>query len=145
MMYLKFKKLTETAIEPTRGTVGSAGLDLYSDNQEEVMVYPRTSEMVKTGIAMEIPAGYFGAIYPRSGISTKQGLRLANCVAVIDSDYRGEIHLPMHNDGCDPVIIKPGTRLAQIVFHKYAEVNLNEVDNLSETERGTGGFGSTGE
>lgn len=100
-----------------------------------------------TGLAMVIPEGYFGAIYPRSGISVKKGLRLANCTAVIDSDYRGEIMIALHNDSGQVQFVKKGDRVAQMVFQPYANDILFEdvrEGELSETDRGTGGFGSTG-
>lgn len=101
--------------------------------------------MIRTGIQVEIPQGYFGAVFARSGLSTKQGLRPANCVGVIDSDYRGEIKIPLYNDSGSTREVHCGDRVAQMVILPYAKVELEEVDELDNTERGTGGFGSTGE
>jgi len=99
---------------------------------------------IGTGIAMEIPEGYFGAIFARSGLATKRGLRPANCVGVVDSDYRGEIIIALHNDTEFPQEVSEGERIAQIVIIPYLPVDFTEVDNLSSTVRGEGGFGSTG-
>ena len=143
-MEVKFKKLTDTAIIPTKATDGSAGYDLYIDYDGVTPVEPHTTVMFSTGIAIEIPKGCFGAIYPRSGVSSKLGLRLSNCVGVVDSDYRGNIGLPIHNDSYRIHYVEPHMRIAQIVFQKYEDVQLVEVEELSDTERGTGGFGSTG-
>ncbi len=142
-MKIKIKLLDSKATFPTKGTEDSAGYDLYTTSR--AMLWPSDTKMLKTGIAMEIPKGYFGAIYPRSGLSTKQGVRLANCVAVIDSDYRGEICVPLHNDSTVKREIKEGERVAQIVIQKYEDVGFEQVEELSDTERGSGGFGSTGE
>lgn len=143
-MIIKIKRLTDTARLPTKGSDGAVGYDLYADSDKEITIYPHTSEMIYSGIAMEIPEGYGGFIYPRSGLSTKQGIRLANCVGVIDSDYRGEIGLPMHNDSDKIRVIKPFERVAQIVIHKCENIIFTESYNLSITKRGDGGFGSTG-
>lgn len=143
-MKLNFKRLTETAVVPTRATDGSAGYDLYVDNKHTVLIEPHKTILMHTGIAMEIPKGYFGAIYPRSGISSNRGLRVANCVGVIDSDYRGNIGLPIHNDSDVVQKILPNERVAQIIFQKYEAFDLYEVEELTETDRGAGGFGSTG-
>lgn len=144
-MIIKYKKLTDTATVPTRGSVEAAGYDLYADGNDIVVVEPHETRMIGTGIAMEIPEGYFGAIYPRSGIATGRGLRLANCVGVIDSDYRGEIGIPIHNDTNEKEPVYSGERIAQIIIQKYEPVVFEEVKELSDTERGEGGFGSTGE
>lgn len=144
-LQVKVKKVSETAILPTKATEGSAGFDLYADIDKEALIHPHDTLLLSTGLAFEIPKGYFGAIYPRSGISSKRGVRLANCVGVIDSDYRGVVGLPMHNDCDSSRYVKPHERVAQIIFQKYDEVELIETNELSETDRGTGGFGSTGE
>lgn len=149
-MEIKIKKLSKTAKIPTRATDGSAGYDLYADSN--AVIRPGETVMIDTGIALEIPEGYFGAIYPRSGLASKKCLRLANCVGVIDSDYRGPIGIPMHNDhvvdlsyeGLNDEWITKGDRIAQIIFQPYLKVDLIEADELSKTERGEGGFGSTG-
>ena len=142
-MVVYFKKLTETAIKPTRGTSFSAGLDLYADNSEPVTIQPHCKMALQTGISMELPDGFFGGVYPRSGISTKRGLRLCNCVGVIDSDYRGNIGVSLYNDSNEPQTIEPHERVAQLVIQPYATVTLTE-GKLTDSERGTNGFGSTG-
>ena len=153
-MKLRFTKLNDKAITPTRGSNQAAGYDLYSC--EDVIIYENTTQIIHTGIAIEIPEGYFGAIYARSGLATKEGLRPANCVGVIDSDYRGEIMVALYRDSksgmfggmFNNVSIPVGTRIAQLVIQPYASVDeweeVSEVSSLSETERGVGGFGSTG-
>ena len=144
MIYVKYKKLTDTAKEPTRGSMRAAGYDLYADTGNDIMMFPGEVVEFFTGIAMEIPDGYFGAIYPRSGLATKMGLRLANCVGVIDSDYRGNIGVPLHNDSRRPVVVKAHERIAQIVIQACPDIVLKEAQDLSETARGENGFGSTG-
>lgn len=141
---MKIKKMSDTAIVPTRATDGSAGYDLYADIDTELTIEPHTTVMIKTNIAMEIPDGYFGGVFPRSGISTKRGLRLANCVGVIDSDFRNGIGVPLHNDTNEPQTIAPHERVAQLVFLPYKAFDFELVDELNETDRGLNGFGSTG-
>lgn len=139
---VKIKKIFPEAIEPKRGTDGSAGYDLFSC--DATIILPGKSCMITTGIAMEIPNGYVGLVFARSGLATKQGLRPANCVGVIDSDYRGEIKVCLYNDSFDVREVNFGDRIAQIVIVPYIYPNLEVVENLSDTERGDGGFGSTG-
>lgn len=141
---MKIKRLSDTAKLPTRGSSEAAGYDLYADLQETTMVNPETTIKVNTGIAIAIPEGYFGAIYARSGLATKQGLAPANKVGIIDSDYRGPIIVALFNQSSVPQLIHPGDRIAQLVIQPYATVDLEEVDELDETERGDGGFGSSG-
>ena len=142
---MNFKKLKDNAITPTKGSKYAAGFDLYSCiDSEELWIPAHETVKIGTGIAVAIPNGYFGAIYARSGIATKQGLRPANCVGVVDSDYRGQVIVALHNDTDEPQMITNGERIAQLVICPYENVELNEVDNLDETERGDGGFGSTG-
>lgn len=152
-MKVKIKKLYEDAILPSRESDSAAGYDLYAycdpSEQEEPIAEMKPHETIKigTGLAIEIPEGYFGAIFARSGLATKQGLRPANCVGVIDSDYRGEIIVPIHNDGIDTKHcqeISYGDRIAQLIIMPYLPVEFEEVERLSDTQRGTGGFGSTG-
>lgn len=143
-MQINIKRLTNTAKIPTRQHVGDAGYDLYADIQEPVTIEPHTSEFIKTGIAIEIPDGYFGAIFARSGLATKQGLRPANCVGVCDSGYRGEYMVVLHNDSVVKKTINSGDGIAQLIVMPYLNVEFNEVDELSDTERGENGFGSTG-
>lgn len=152
-MKLKVKKLDDRAKLPTRGSSSAAGWDLYA--LEDADIDGGCMMKMRTGIAVEIPEGYFGAIYARSSLATKKKLRPANCVGVIDSDYRGELIVALHNDSVfaqanDVSIylvrthIAAGERIAQLVIQKYEEIEIEEVDELSETERGEGGFGSTG-
>lgn len=143
-MKINIKKITQTAKIPTRQHEGDAGYDLYADMQEPVTIKPHTTEFIKTGIVVEIPDGYFGAIFARSGLATDEGLRPANCVGVCDSRYRGEYKVVLHNDSVDVRIVSPGDRIAQLVVMPYLNVEFNEVNELSNTERGDGGFGSTG-
>lgn len=143
-MDIKIKKVRENAIIPTRGSEQAAGYDLYACIDSPIEIEAHCTVKINTGICIEIPHGYFGAIFPRSGIASKQGLRMANCVAVIDEDYRGEWILPIHNDGHIIKTINPKDRVAQLVVLPYKEINFLEVSELSETDRGDGGFGSTG-
>ena len=140
-----FKKLNEHAIVPTNGSKQAAGHDLYACIDGVVLVIPAgQTVMIRTGIAVAIPEGYFGAIYARSGLATKSGLRPANCVGVVDSDYRGEVMVALHNDSDQIRHVENGERIAQLVVTPYLPIDLYEVDELDETERGSGGFGSTG-
>lgn len=144
MIYVRFRKLTPTAMTPTRGSAFAAGYDLYVDTDREVVVEPGETVPFYTGLAVEIPDGYCGKIYSRSGLSTRYGLRLANGVGVVDSDYRGNVGIPMHNDSDTPVTVMPHERLAQIVIEECPDVIFYETDELTQTERGGKGFGSTG-
>ncbi|MCR4672462.1 MAG: dUTP diphosphatase [Lachnospiraceae bacterium] len=143
-MEIRIKKLTDTAKIPTRGSEYAAGYDLYADLQEPVTIMPGKSVGIPTGISMEIPHGYFGAIYARSGIAVREGIRLSNCTAVIDEDYRGEFRIFLYNDSENPRAILPGERIAQLIIQKYETAEFIETDELGGTARGTGGFGSTG-
>lgn len=143
-MKINIKKLNENAIIPTRGSEGAAGMDLYACTSSPIVIMPHNTVKVGTGLAIEIPDGYFGAIFARSGLATKQGLRPSNCVGVCDSDYRGEYIVALHNDTNEPQTINPMERIAQLVIMPYLSVEFNEVDELDDTERGSGGFGSTG-
>lgn len=141
---IKIKKLTDTAKTPTRGSEYAAGYDLYADVKENVQIKPHETVKIGTGLAMEIPDGYFGAIFARSGLATKEGLRPANCVGVCDSDYRGEYIVAIHNDSEETRTITAGERIAQLVVMPYLPVTFDEVSELTDTNRGEGGFGSTG-
>jgi dUTP pyrophosphatase len=142
---MNIKFLNEYAKVPTRGSSYAAGYDLYAAIGEPVTVFPGTTVPVTTGLAMEIPEDFFGAIFARSGLATKRGLRPANCVGVVDADYRGEVIVAIHNDSNEAQQINPGERIAQMVFLPYRGMgNFEVVDELSETVRGVGGFGSTG-
>lgn len=145
-MKVKIKRNVEGARIPTSGSTRAAGVDLYAyiGDKEGRMIRPGETVMIGTGISMAIPEGYFGAIFARSGIATKRGLRPANCVGVIDSDYRGEIIVALHNDSTGHEIIPDGERIAQLVIMPYLPVEFDETDDLDDTERGEGGFGSTG-
>ena len=143
-MRISIKKLRDNARLPERGSEEAAGYDLFAAIDEERSIAPRTTEMIGTGLAAAIPSGYFGGIYARSGLSCKQGLRPANCVGVIDADYRGEITVALHNDSDTPRIIEPGQKIAQLIVQPYLTLELEEVSELDDTVRGAGGFGSTG-
>lgn len=139
---MKIKRLNEKAQIPSRGSAAAAGYDLYST--DEVTVKAGETVLIGTGIAMEIPENYFGGVFARSGLSVKEGLRPANCVAVIDADYRGELRVPLHNDSAVDRQITVGERIAQLVILPFLPVAFEEVNELSDTQRGQGGFGSTG-
>lgn len=143
-MKIQIKKLKDNAVIPTRGSMEAAGYDLYAAIDEPVTIPPHETVKIGTGLAIAVPQGYFGAIFARSGLAAKQGLRPANCVGVADSDYRGEYIVALHNDTDEKRIIEPGERIAQLVVMPYLAVEFDEVEELSETERGAGGFGSTG-
>ncbi len=140
---IKFKKLNENAVMPTFGTMYSAGADLYSA-EEEIIINPNETKFIGTGIAVAIPNGKVGLIYARSGLACKKGLAPANKVGVIDSDYRGEVKVALHNHGIEPQTVLKGERVAQMVICDYYPCEYVESDELDETERGEGGFGSTG-
>lgn len=144
MMKVKFKKLREGACTPSRGSNMAAGYDLYACTDGIVAIAPHTTAMIGTGLAITPPDRYFGAIFARSGLATKQGLRPANCVGVCDEDYTGEYIVPLHNDTDEIHFITNGDRIAQLVFLPYIDAEWEEVNNLEETDRGAGGFGSTG-
>ena len=143
---MRIKRLNTHAIVPTKGSVNSAGYDLYACLEwDSVVIPPHETVMIDTGWAMEIPVGYFGAIFARSGLATKKGLRPANCVGIIDADYRGPVKVALHNDTDKAQTVTKNDRIAQLIIIKYSEVDPFEiVKELSDTSRGTGGFGSTG-
>ena len=143
-MKINIKKLTETAKLPERGSAYAAGYDLFADLKEAVEIAPKQTLMINTGVAMEIPEGYWGGIFARSGLSTKEGLRPANCVGVVDADYRGPICVALHNDSEVARTVVPGQKVAQMVVVPFLAVEFEEVAELSDTVRGVGGFGSTG-
>lgn len=142
-MKINIKRLNPNAILPTRGSEQAAGYDLYACIDEPVTIPPHSTVKVGTGLSIELPDNYFGAIFARSGLATKKGLRPSNCVGVCDSDYRGEYIVALHNDSNVGVIINPEERIAQLVVMPYLPVEFNEVDSLTDTERGDRGFGST--
>lgn len=141
---VKIKKLKPDAVEPHIGVGMAAGYDLSACIDKPITIWPGTTQMIGTGLSIELPFDYFGAIFARSGIATKRGLRPANCVGVCDSDYRGEYIVPLHNDSKEPQVVNPGERIAQLVFLPSPIVHMEVVDELSHTTRGSGGFGSTG-
>lgn len=141
---VKIKKISPNAVLPTYGTENAAGADLSACLFAPITIDPGQTFVVKTGLTMEIPEGYVGLIYARSGLATKRGLAPANKVGVIDSDYRGEIMVALYNQSELPQKIEPGERIAQLVIAPYLQGVFNEVDELSDTTRGVGGFGSTG-
>ena len=143
-MEIRIKRLSETAQLPYRGSEEAAGYDLFADLPESVEIAPHTTQMIGTGIAVAIPKGYFGGVFARSGLSAKEGLRPANCTGVVDSDYRGPVKVALHNDGAVPRVVTPGEKIAQLVVIPYLSVSFQEVEELDETKRGEGGFGSTG-
>lgn len=144
-MKVNIKKLYNDAVIPTRGSKQAAGYDLYAHIPKGSITIPvGETKKINTGIAIEIPEGYVGLIFPRSGAATNRGLRLANCVGVIDSDYRGELLVALYNDSDKAQAIHAQDRIAQLVIMPNLSVEFEEVDSLEETERGAGGFGSTG-
>ena len=143
-MNIKVKKLKPDATVPTMGSKFAAGADLYSAEDADVVIGPSETKFIGTGLAMEIPEGYVGLVYASSGLACKRGLAPANKVGVVDSDYRGEIKVALHNHGKEAQTVEKGERIAQMVIAPYLSVNYEEADALSETERGEGGFGSTG-
>lgn len=138
------KKLNDEAVVPSYGSEYAAGADLYACISEKVTIAPGETYLVKTGIAMEIPEGYAGLVYARSGLATKKGLAPANKVGVIDADYRGEIMVPLHNHSTKEAIIEPKERIAQMIITPFLTAEYMVVDELNETVRGESGFGSTG-
>lgn len=144
MMKVNIKKLNEKAVIPTYGSPYSAGADLYACLETELEIAPHTTAVIPTGIALELPIGYAGLIYARSGLATKKGLAPANKVGVVDCDYRGEVKVALHNHSDIPQTVAPAERIAQLVITPYFTAQFEEVQTLSETVRGEGGFGSTG-
>lgn len=144
-MKIKIKKLNDKAQLPSSGSAYAAGYDLYACVEaQEVIIPPHTTAMVGTGVAVAVPEGYFGGIFARSGLAAKQNLRPANCVGVVDSDYRGEVKVALHNDSDQERSIENGERIAQLVVIPYLSLEFEEVGELNATERGEGGFGHTG-
>lgn len=142
---MNVNKLNNDSIVPTKGSEYAAGLDLYAYIESGSVDIPAGATVkIGTGIAAEIPVGCFGGVFARSGLAAKRGLRPSNCVGVVDSDYRGEIIVAIHNDSDKCETIHNGDRIAQLVIMPYINVSLQEVEELSDTKRGAGGFGSTG-
>lgn len=141
---VEIKKLRESAKMPTYGTAYSAGADLYANIEEDIVINSNETKLIPTGISLKIPTGYVGLVYARSGLASKKGLAPANKVGVIDSDYRGEIFVALHNHSEEIRTIEKGERIAQLVIAPYLKAEFVETDILDDTERGNGGFGSTG-
>ena len=143
-MKLKMKKLRENAVLPERKTSGSAGYDLCACLASEFTIEPGDLVMISTGLAVELDEGYSAMIFTRSGLGIKHGIHVSNGVGVIDSDYRGEIHVGLTNSSKIPYKIMPGERIAQMIIMRVFTPEIEEMEELSETDRGNGGFGSTG-
>ena len=143
-MKIAVKKLREGAALPTRGSASAAGYDLRACIEESVIITPGATAMVGTGLSIAVPEGYFGAVFARSGLAAKQGLRPANCVGVIDSDYRGECMVALYNDSGEERTVRHGDRVAQLILLPFLPMEFEETDTLPDTARGAGGFGSTG-
>ena len=143
-MVIQLKKLKENALLPTRGSEHAAGYDLYACLEEDVLIPPGQTVKIGTGLAVAVPEGFFGAVFARSGLASKEGLRPSNCVGVCDSDYRGEYIIALHNDSDRTRTVRHGERIAQLVILPFLPAEFEECDSLPETARGAGGFGSTG-
>ena len=143
-MEMKVKKLRENAVLPKSATKGSAGMDLYAAIENEIVLNPGERVLIPTGFAAEIPEGTAGFIFTRSGLGIKKGIHVTNGVGVVDSDYRGEIHVGLHNISQEAYTIAPLERIAQMIIMPYFAVDVIEAEALDETDRGAGGFGSTG-
>ena len=141
---IRFKKLDEKAKMPYYGSEYAAGADLYACMEEPLTIAAGTTEFVHTGLAMEIPVGLVGLVYARSGLACKKGLAPANKVGVIDSDYRGEIMVALHNHSAEDITIEAGERVAQMVIAPYVFARYEEAEELEDTVRGDGGFGHSG-
>ena len=146
MSNVSIKLLREGAKLPTRGSAFAAGYDLYAclDGDKKLIIPPHATAMLPTGLSFALPEGTFGAVVARSGLASKQGLRPANCLGVIDSDYRGECFVALHNDSNEERTVRHGDRVAQLVLLPSLPMEFEQVDTLPETVRGEGGFGSTG-
>ncbi len=143
-MEVRIKKLREDAVVPTYGSEFSAGADLYACETEDITIAPGETRLIHTGLSFEIPEGFGGFIYARSGLATKRGLAPANKVGVIDADYRGEVMVSLHNHSTEAQTVSPGERVAQLVIAPFLKAEFTVAEELSDTVRGTGGFGSTG-
>lgn len=141
---IPYRKLSPEAIPPSYGTASAAGADLYVLTIDPIEIRPGETVLLHTGIALAIPEGFVGLVFARSGLATKRNLAPANKVGVIDSDYRGELMVPLHNHGAETQTVLPGERIAQLAILPYLTAAFTEAETLSETERGEGGFGSTG-
>lgn len=144
-MEINVKKLRNNAVIPTRGSEYAAGYDLYAAIDETVVIGPHETQKIGTGLSFELPENTFGMIVARSGLATKEGLRPANCSGICDSDYRGEYIIALHNDSDEIRYVEPNKRIAQLILMSYVPMTFSLVDELTITERGEGGFGSTGQ
>lgn len=144
MLPIRVKRLKPNAVLPTYGTEEAAGADLYACLEEEITILPGDTAFIPTGLSMEIPKGCAGLIFARSGLACKKGLAPANKVGVIDSDYRGEFLVALHNHGSEPQSVSGGDRIAQLLITPVFTPGFTEVEELTETDRSAGGFGSTG-
>lgn len=144
MIGISVKKLDKRAVLPKYGSEYAAGADLYAVTDGEILFEPNETKLIHTGLAMEIPEGFAGLVYARSGLASKRGLAPANKVGVIDADYRGEVMVALHNHSNEVQRIECGERIAQLVVAPFLKAEFEETDELSETVRGAGGFGSTG-
>lgn len=143
-MKVKVKKLKDTATIPTRGSKFAAGYDLYACIENNIQIPAHQTVKIGTGLSFELPEGYFAAIVARSGLATKESLRPANCIGICDEDYRGEYIVALHNDSDLTRIVSPNERIAQMILLPYQNIEFNEIETLNETDRGSGGFGSSG-
>lgn len=141
---MKLKMISKSGVLPTYATDGASGMDLRAYTEEPILLQPMERKLIPTGIFVEIPAGYEGQVRARSGLAIKKGIGLVNSIGTIDSDYRGELCVPLINFGQEPFEIQNGDRIAQLVIAKYERVEPELADKLDDTERGAGGFGHTG-
>ena len=141
---VKIKRLSENAKLPVHGSEAAAGYDVFACVEELITIPPHTTAKISTGLSVEIPEGYFMGVFARSGLATKEGLRPSNCTGVVDSDYRGEVIVALHNDSDITRYVRPQEKIAQLIVLPFMYWDIQDVDELSDTERGTGGFGSTG-
>ena len=143
-MKIKVKRVSPTAVLPSHGSSLAAGYDLYADIPEECRIAPHETKVIDTGLQFELPDGYFAGIFARSGIATREGLRPANCVGICDSDYRGNYMVAIHNDSEEVRTVTVHEKIAQMIVMPYLPLEFEETEDLSDTARGEGGFGSTG-
>jgi len=141
---VKVKKLRPDAKLPYRASISAAGADLFACLDSAVTIFPDKTEIIPTGLSLELPEGYAGLVYARSGLASKKGLAPANKVGVIDPDYRGEMLVALHNHSTEPAVVEPNERIAQLVITPFLDTTFIEAEFLGQTERGEGGFGSTG-
>ena len=143
-MKVRIKRIGTQSGLPNYETLGSAGMDLSASLKETVVLEPGERQLIPTGIAIQLPQGYEAQVRPRSGLAVKYGIGMVNSIGTIDSDYRGEIKVPLINHGSEPFVIQPGDRIAQMIVARYERVEWEQVEDLDDTERGEGGFGHTG-